>query len=188
VFLVLPKNKKSLLSKELIYTAVTRAKTKLTVFAEQDISAFLQLTRPEANKLSKINASLFDFKPLPKEWLIMNEWYEEGKIHQTLSEYMVRSKSEVIIANMLSERQVPFWYEKPLFASDGSFYLPDFTVMLQGEEYYLEHVGRLDLPNYKAHWEKKKQWYDKHFPGKLLTTYESGTLSHDIDNIIKKLS
>ena len=32
---------------------------------------------------------------------------------------------------------VPFWYEKPLFASDGSFYLPDFTVMLQGEEYYL---------------------------------------------------
>jgi ATP-dependent exoDNAse (exonuclease V) alpha subunit len=188
VFLVLPKNKKSLLSKELIYTAVTRAKTKLTVFAEQDISAFLQLTRPEANKLSKINASLFDFKPLPKEWLIMNEWYEEGKIHQTLSEYMVRSKSEVIIANMLSERQVPFWYEKPLFASDGSFYLPDFTLMLQGEEYYLEHVGRLDLPDYKAHWEKKKQWYDKHFPGKLLTTYESGTLSHDIDKIIKDRS
>ncbi len=188
VFLVLPKNKKSLLSKELIYTAVTRAKTKLTVFAEQDISAFLQLTRPEANKLSKINASLFDFKPLPKEWLIMHEWYEEGKIHQTLSEYMVRSKSEVIIANMLSERQVPFWYEKPLFAPDGSFYLPDFTLMLQGEEYYLEHVGRLDLPDYKAHWEKKKLWYDKHFPGKLLTTYERGTLSHDIDRIIKDLS
>jgi ATP-dependent exoDNAse (exonuclease V) alpha subunit len=188
VFLVLPKNKKSLLSKELIYTAVTRAKTKLTVFTEQDISAFLQLTRPEANKLSKINASLFDFKPLPKEWLIMNEWYEEGKIHQTLSEYMVRSKSEVIIANMLSERQVPFWYEKPLFAPDGSFYLPDFTAMLQGEEYYLEHVGRLDLPDYKAHWVKKKQWYEKHFPGKLLTTYESSTLSHDIDKIIKELS
>jgi exodeoxyribonuclease V alpha subunit len=188
VFLVLPKNKKSLLSKELIYTAVTRAKTKLTVFAEQDISAFLQLTRPEANKLTKINASLFDFNPLPKEWLIMNEWYEEGKIHQTLSQYMVRSKSEVIIANMLSERQVPFWYEKPLFASDGSFYLPDFTVILQGEEYYLEHVGRIDLHDYKDHWEKKKQWYDKHFPSKLLTTYESGTLSHDIDKIIKDRS
>jgi len=49
-------------------------------------------------------------------------------------------------------------------------------------------VGRLDLPDYKAHWEKKKQWYDKHFPGKLLTTYESGTLSHDIDKIIKDRS
>ena len=188
VFLVLPKNKKALLSKELIYTAVTRAKTKLTIFAEQDISAFLQLTRPEANKLAKINASLFDFKPLPKELLLMSDWYEEGKIHQTLSEYMVRSKSEVIIANILSKHEVPFWYEKPLFAPDGSFYLPDFTVMLQGEEYYLEHVGRLDLPDYKTHWEKKKLWYDKHFPSKLLTTYEGGSLSPDLENIIKELS
>lgn len=188
VYLILPKNKKALLSKELIYTAVTRAKTKLTVFAEQDISAFLQLTRPEANRLSKINASLFDFKPLPKEWLVMNDWYEEGKIHATLSEYMVRSKSEVIIANMLTEREVPFWYEKPLFAPDGTFYLPDFTIMLAGEEYYLEHVGRLDLPAYKAHWEKKKIWYEKFFSGKLLTTYETSTLSNDIDKIIKELS
>jgi exodeoxyribonuclease V alpha subunit len=188
VFLVLPKNKKSLLSKELIYTAVTRAKTKLTIFAEQNIAAFLQLTRPEANKLAKINASLFEFSPLPKELLLMNDWYEEGKIHQTLSEYMVRSKSEVIIANMLAERQVPFWYEKPLFAADGSFYLPDFTVMFSGEEYYLEHVGRLDLPDYRAHWEKKKLWYDKHFASKLLTTYETSSLSNDIDKIIKQLS
>ncbi len=187
VYLVLPKNKKALLSKELIYTAITRAKTKLTVFAEQDIGAFLQLTRPEANKLSKINASLFEFKPLPKEWLIMNDWYEEGKIHETLSEFMVRSKSEVIIANMLTERNVPFWYEKPLFAADGTFYLPDFTVMLAGEEYYLEHVGRLDLPDYKSHWEEKELWYNKHFPNKLLTTYESGSLSKDIDKLIKDL-
>lgn len=188
VFLVLPKNKKALLSKELIYTAITRAKTKLTIFAEQDIGAFLQLTRPEANKLAKINASLFNFNPLPKELLVMNDWYEEGKIHQTLSEYMVRSKSEIIIANMLTERQVPFWYEKPLFAPDGSFYLPDFTIMVQGEEYYLEHVGRLDIPKYKSHWEKKKKWYDKYFKGKLLTTYETSTLSNDIDKIIKDIS
>ena len=118
----------------------------------------------------------------------MSDWYEEGKIHQTISEYMVRSKSEVIIANMLTERTVPFWYEKPLFASDGSFYLPDFTVMFAGETYYLEHVGRLDLPDYKAHWEKKVKWYQKNFPNRLLTTYETATLSNDIDRIIKELS
>lgn len=41
--------------------------------------------RPESNNLSKINASLFDFNPLPKELLSMKDWYEEGKIHQTLS-------------------------------------------------------------------------------------------------------
>ena len=59
VYLVLPKYKKALLSKELIYTAITRAKTRLTIFAEQDISAFLQLTRPEASNLSKINSISF---------------------------------------------------------------------------------------------------------------------------------
>jgi exodeoxyribonuclease V alpha subunit len=60
--------------------------------------------------------------------------------------------------------------------------------MLAGEEYYLEHVGRLDLPDYKAHWEVKEKWYTKHFPKKLLTTYESGSLSKDIDKLIEDLS
>jgi exodeoxyribonuclease V alpha subunit len=184
VFLVLPKHKKALLSRELIYTAITRAKSKLTIFAESDIGAFLQLMRPEACNLSKINSSLFDFKPLPQEWLAMNGWYEEGKIHETLSEYMVRSKSEVIIANMLAERKIPFKYESRLPAPDGTFYLPDFTVTIQGEDYYLEHLGRLDLPDYRAHWEKKEKWYNKHFPGKLLTTKEGKSLSNDVDQLI----
>jgi len=188
VYLVLPKYKKALLSKELIYTAITRAKTKLTIFAEQDISAFLQLTRPEASNLSKINSSLFEFKPLPKEWLVMHEWYEEGKIHETLSSYMVRSKSEVIIANMLFERKIPFKYEFPLFSEiDGSFYLPDFTITINGEDYYLEHLGRMDLADYREHWQKKEKWYQKNFPGKLLTTVESGNLSPNLNTMIDKL-
>ncbi|RFM35033.1 AAA family ATPase [Chitinophaga silvisoli] len=188
VYLVLPKSKKALLSKELIYTAITRAKTKLTIFAERDISAFLSLSRPEASVISKINSSLFEFKPLSKELLIMNEWYNEGKIHETLSAYMVRSKSEVIIANMLFERKIPFKYEYPLFAElDGSFYLPDFTITIKGEDYYLEHLGRLDDPSYNAHWSTKEKWYNKHFPGKLLTTKENGRLSTDVNQIINNL-
>lgn len=47
VYLVLPKNKKALLSKELLYTAITRAKVHLTIFAEQDISAFCSLADPK---------------------------------------------------------------------------------------------------------------------------------------------
>jgi len=184
VFLVLPKQKKALLSRELIYTAITRAKSKLTIFAENDIGAFLQLMRPEACNLSKINSSLFDFKPLPQEWLAMRDWYEEGKIHETLSEYMVRSKSEVIIANMLTERKIPFKYELRLNAPDGTFYLPDFTITAQGEDYYLEHLGRLDLPEYRLRWEKKEKWYNKYFPGRLLTTKEGKSLSNDVDALI----
>ena len=105
------------------------------------------------------------------DMLYNGDWYKEEKKLATLSEYFVRSKSEVIIANMLFSEEVPFEYEVPLYADDGTMYLPDFTVKFRGEIYYWEHVGRLDMTDYKAHWEKKEKWYEKNFPGKLITTY-----------------
>lgn len=42
---------------------------------------------------------------------------------------------------MLSDREIPFDYEIPLYAKDGTMYLPDFTVIFNGETYYWEHVG-----------------------------------------------
>jgi exodeoxyribonuclease V alpha subunit len=98
---------------------------------------------------------------------------------------MVRSKSEVIIANMLFDRDISFRYEEPLFAPDGTFYLPDFTITWQGEGWYWEHVGRLDSEDYRNHWETKKEWYDKFFPGRLLVTHESGKLSKDAAAVIE---
>lgn len=111
-------------------------------------------------------------------------WHADEKKLATLSEYFVRSKSEVIIANMLVDRDIPFKYEEPLYAADGTMYLPDFTVTFRGETYYWEHVGMLDRPDYKAHWEKKQKWYEKNFPGQLLVTYEGKNLSQDALEII----
>jgi hypothetical protein len=99
---------------------------------------------------------------------------------------MVRSKSEVIIANMLTERDIPFQYEVPLYAPDGTFYLPDYTVTWAGEAWYWEHLGRLDNDDYRHHWETKKAWYDKFFPGRLVTTQESGMLSKEAEALIEK--
>lgn len=70
-------------------------------------------------------------RPVPDALQNM-DWYEEGKVHETLADFMVRSKSEVIIANMLAERKLSFAYETPLFAPDGTFYLPDFTITWRG--------------------------------------------------------
>ena len=89
------------------------------------------------------------------------------------------------IANILQLKGVPFEYEIPLFADDGTMYLPDFTITWQGEKYYWEHIGRLDLPEYKNHWETKKKWYEKYFPDQLIVTYESEMQSKDIENILK---
>jgi hypothetical protein len=185
IYFILPKNKKSLLSTELLYTGITRAQKHLTLLVEEDISPLLSLRRPEKSHLLGINSSLFDFKPVPDEILNIHEWYEEGKIHRTLSDYMVRSKSEVIIANMLFERGIPFKYEMPLFAPDGTFYLPDFTIIWNGEEWYWEHLGRMEDENYRNRWDTKEIWYKKYFPDRLVTTIESGNLSKDAQSIIE---
>jgi len=186
VYFILPKNKAALLSKELIYTGITRAQKHLTIFAEEDVSVFVSLRRPEKSHLLAINSSLFMFRPVPDEMLQIRAWYEEGKIHHTLADYMVRSKSEVIIANILFDRNIPFKYEVPLFASDGTFYIPDFTITWNGEQWYWEHLGLLDREDYRNHWQTKKEWYTKYFPGRLITTTESTTLSKDAKDIVDK--
>lgn len=186
VYFILPKNKSALLSTELIYTGITRAQRHLTILAEQDVSGFLTLRRPEKSHLLGINSSLFVFRPIPDEMLQIRSWYEEGKIHQTLADYMVRSKSEVIVANMLFDRKIPFKYEVPLFAPDGTFYIPDFTITWNGEQWYWEHLGLLEREDYQNHWETKQEWYQKHFPDRLITTVESPTLSKDAESLIKK--
>ena len=173
VYFVLPKHKQALLSRELFYTGITRAQGHCTILVQEDISPLLSLRRPESSILNKINSSLFSFKPSPPELFTMREWYVEGKIHRTLTNLMVRSKSEVIIANMLADRNIPFTYEMPLYAPDGTMYLPDFTINIRGEQWYWEHLGMLSKPSYRIHWEKKKAWYEKHgFAQNLITTSE----------------
>jgi hypothetical protein len=185
VYLVIPKHKKTLLSRELFYTGLTRATRHCTLLVEDDIAPLLTMQRVEQSHLLRVNASLFTFDPVPDELRVLGDWYEEGKIHSTLTSYMVRSKSEVIIANMLFERDIPFRYETPLFAKDGTFYLPDFTVTWNGEDWYWEHVGRLDREDYRNHWETKQEWYERFFPGRLVMTLESGDLSKDSNAIIE---
>lgn len=186
VYCILPQRRSHILSMELLYTAITRAKRHLTIFAQNDVSTFLSMSRSESSVLRRINSSLFSFEPVPEEILSMFKWYEEGRIHSTLTTYFVRSKSEMNIANILHLKNIPFAYETPLYAEDGTMYLPDFTLNWKGETYYWEHVGRLDLPEYKNHWEEKQKWYDKHFPEKLITTFESNYQSKDIEDIVKK--
>jgi len=118
----------------------------------------------------------------------MHEWYEEGKIHRTLTSLMVRSKSEVIIANILADLNIPFLYEVPLYAPDGTMYLPDFTINIHGEQWYWEHLGMLTNQKYREHWENKKNWYKKHgFADNLITTTENnGFYSQRVRQIIRE--
>jgi len=188
VYFVLPKHKRGLLSRELFYTGMTRASKHCTLLIEEDIGPILALRRPESSQLDRINSSLFAFRPAPAEYQRMWEWYEEGKIHRTLTGHMVRSKSEVIIANLLHDKDIPFEYEVPLRALDGTFYLPDFTLKLRGETWYWEHWGMLFNQSYRAHRDKKLDWYRQHgFADRLIETEErSGFDSQEVLRILSE--
>ncbi|MGD9567047.1 MAG: AAA family ATPase [Sedimentibacter sp.] len=186
VYLIVPKRDSHLLSMELLYTAITRAQKHLTMFIQDDIGTLVNLSRIEKSGIRRINSSVFEFNPLPEEFLYFNNWYSAGKTLATLTKYLVRSKSEVIIANLLFSKEIPFTYEEPLYAKDGTMYLPDFTVTFRGEKYYWEHVGMLNKEDYRKHWEEKENWYNINFPGRLLTTFESDTLTLDAKKIIEE--
>jgi hypothetical protein len=189
VILIVPKSKATLLSPELLYTGLTRASKKLHIFLEEDYTSLINMRRPEKSHLRRINASTFTFDPLPEALtnIEQQDWFKEGLIHTTLTQYMVRSKSEVIISNLLHQEEVDFQYEIRLVAQDGSFYLPDFTLMVRGETYFWEHLGMVENDEYNNHWKNKKAWYEKHFAGQLLTTEDSGNLTNDALQIIKEL-
>ena len=90
-------------------------------------------------------------------------YLEDGLIHMTRKGIAVRSKSEVIIADLLYSKGIDFEYERPLDL-DGDRKLPDFTIADSdsGETYYWEHLGMLQRPSYRRKWEAKKAWYTAH--------------------------
>ena len=108
----------------------------------------------------------------------------------------VRSKSELIIANMLHDAGVPYKYEMTI-ALDIDFLLvnsPDFTVLNKRtrQEFIWEHHGRMDDPDYcnDKIYMLSKYMEKGYFPGKnLILTFE--TSKHplrveDIEMIIKE--
>ncbi|MEW6010368.1 MAG: ATP-dependent RecD-like DNA helicase [Euryarchaeota archaeon] len=158
VFLVIPK-KCSLISKELIYTALTRHKESVMVLYDGDPNDILNYSSDFYSETARRFTDLF--KP-PSIIEIEEKYFEESLIHGTLRGEMVRSKSEVIISNILYDNQIDYEYEKKLFKGD-EFKIPDFTIESSDGEttYYWEHLGMLNVPEYRKKWEKKLEWYLK---------------------------
>lgn len=91
----------------------------------------------------------------------------KSHIHETASGIMVRSKSEVIIANALWHYKIPFHYEEKFSIPDsnGEFFYPDFTIWLpDGSCIIWEHLGLLADLDYSIRTAYKLHSYQKaHF-------------------------
>lgn len=116
------------------------------------------------------------------------EKHQLARIYTTNDGTQVRSKSEVIISNLLSDASIKYEYEKKLYYSEDEWIEPDFTVKLSdGTELYWEHLGMLGRDEYDTRWSKKLDIYNTYFPNRLIKTYESGVLSMDASDLIKKI-
>jgi hypothetical protein len=159
VFLVLPRSP-LMLTRELLYTALTRQKQKVIVLHQGSAT---DLQRLSAERYSATATRLTNLFGPPRPVAVGDIFLEDRLIHRTSRGEAVRSKSEVIIANLLHAQGIDYHYEHPLELGDVVKY-PDFTIEddAAGITYLWEHCGLLHDAAYRRRWEEKQQWYPAH--------------------------
>ncbi len=172
VFLVLPQAAGTL-SRELLYTALTRFRRRLVILLEKDIRPLERYRSPETSETSRRNTNLFSLFVRPEG---VGVPFPERLIHRTTRGVLVRSKSEVIVADILSSLDISFEYERRLESREDplDFRLPDFTVMYEGDTWYWEHLGMLSTPSYAEAWSRKQGWYERNGYLDRVITSEDG--------------
>jgi hypothetical protein len=175
VFFVLPKSA-STLSRELLYTGLTRFRKKMVLLLERDTTVLETLRSAQCSATLLRNTNMFVLAVRPES---TDRYYAAHLIHRTRPSaqhplgILVRSKSEVIVADILTSLGTSFEYEMKLPSKDdpNDFKLPDFTVSYEGDTFYWEHLGMLTVPSYREAWDRKRQWYeDNGYLGQIITS------------------
>lgn len=163
VILIIPR-KAQTLSRELLYTGMTRFKGELILLVEKDSQPLLDFRRPEASDTMRRTTRMFKLLigQDAGDIGVKGPYRPEGLVHRTSDGTPVRSKSEVIVYDVLTALGLSVSYEEPLIAKSGDpkdFRLPDFTIHHQGRAWYWEHLGMLDKVSYRDDWRLKQLWY-----------------------------
>jgi exodeoxyribonuclease V alpha subunit len=172
VFFVVPRQAGSFIGRELAYTGLTRARDSLTLFIEKDVLSLLPLKKLAAAQTPRRNSRLFSLQPGK-----IAAYRPENLIQVSARGELMRSKSEVIVANRLHDADIDYAYEKELIPPGGDerdMRLPDFTINIAGAELYWEHCGKVDDEAYMDRWNNTRlPWYKKHgFADRLIVTYD----------------
>ncbi|MBQ9278180.1 MAG: hypothetical protein IJ224_06055 [Lachnospiraceae bacterium] len=139
------------------------------------------IENPFVNAKEKLNLAKRELinMPVVTDEIYIQQWKEQEykgvsftddyPEYYTRQGLRVRSKSEVIIADILDETGIPFLYEKPLKTKTGVTH-PDFTVLdiSKRREIYWEHFGMMDDIDYRNNAFLKMKKYE-----------ESGLYQHD---------
>jgi hypothetical protein len=159
-FLVLPA--RANVSRELMYTALTRQKDKVVILHDGTLSDLRDLAQPWRSETARRLTDLFEAPhPIALDVQGTAHRFDRKLMHVSTNGIAMASKNEVIIAGILDRLVSGRWqYEQPFTGTDGRTVLPDFTISADdGRTVYWEHAGMLDLPDYARKWELKKAWY-----------------------------
>lgn len=187
-----------IISREMLYTALTRQTNRIVILYNHEAYHLLKYTSAENSDIARRFTDLFadvyhddNIDMRPQIVKAGDRFFEDRLIHRTARGELVRSKSEVIIANALYYHNLDYIYE-PELVLEGKIKRPDFKIVDDdsGEEWYWEHCGMMDAPKYRKNWEEKKAFYRKNGieEGKnLIVTYDvNGTLdSQKVEEIIQ---
>jgi len=160
VFFVLP-SKGAILSRELLYTALTRQEDKIIILHQGEFRDFIRLASTDASATARRFTDLF-FLPDVKQ--IDKKFYDARYINVSERGERMISKNEVIIANCLNKYKdrISYAYEDKLtLEGSGRTIKPDFTIenLDTGRIFYWEHLGMLTKEEYREKWNLKLQGY-----------------------------
>jgi exodeoxyribonuclease V alpha subunit len=183
VLLVLPE-KSSFVTKELLYTAVTRAEKKLILLTSETLKEELSEILAKAcenSVLAQRKTLLFGYK-----LSAFKPYYYKKRSGETIA---VRSKIELLIAKALDFNNVDYVYEPQDFYQEYRIW-PDFKLSIEGKNYYIEHLGDMSHRPYRERWEKKWQVYKNRLQiGDIVITTEEkdGYIDKGIQAIVNDI-
>lgn len=159
-FLVVP-NPCRQLTREMLYTALTRHKGKVVILHQGDFRELQRYSHDQASEVARRMTNLFA-PSRPVEVRVNNRsvFLDCNLIYRTERGELVRSKSEWIVADKLHAAGIDYQYEQPLILA-GVERLPDFTIIDDdsGTSWYWEHNGMLSNKAYRQRWERKLAAY-----------------------------
>lgn len=186
VFIVLPE-KAQFITRELLYTALTRARNKVTLFIQQDSdipgpSKLLDRIRTRSAVLGRRTTLFSDIG--------------QRYAYNPDEDVTVKSRVEYIIYRKLLEAKMDhgiftFQYEQDYKVQGESFALhPDFVLHFNdGRIIYWEHLGRVTDRTYMNGWDKRRAIYERQgdFERVVTTDELSGINDEKIGAIVEML-
>jgi exodeoxyribonuclease V alpha subunit len=171
-FFVLPK-KPGLLSKELVYTALTRSRQSITLFIQGEADGLfdksvLEKARIRSYTESRKTSLLLD-KPFRYYALEADGYFIESRIELLIYQALKEKQKE------LGESNFSFLYEvKPTVDGKELPMKTDFTIIHKMGTWYWEHLGRIGNKKYEWTWNevKRPSYESSGVIENLITTHE----------------